>query len=179
MRSQRAGRVTRVPSGLRRSGTLGHAIRSGMLSGRSFRKSLLVGCGSAWAERPLTRVIQYVARLLPTSLSRHRVGEVKRGRDLRHQYRLVVRENGAGVVCIWMPIPPTLPVGVISPSLDVVDGKITGCEPSDVNSGVSDRIGIAFSVKGCGEQSRFVRIWVEPSSLTRFRTSVMSGRNQR
>lgn len=47
-----------------------------------------------------------------------------------------------GVVRIRMPIPATLPVGVVSLDFDVVDGKIPSCEPSDVDSGVSDRIGI-------------------------------------
>jgi hypothetical protein len=52
-------------------------------------------------------------------------------------------------------------MGVVSPGLDVVDRKVHGCEPSDVDSGISARIWILFSVEGCGEQSWFVRIWVE------------------
>jgi len=39
----------------------GRVIRSRMLSGRSFRNSLPVGCGSARMETPLTRAVRYAA----------------------------------------------------------------------------------------------------------------------
>jgi len=67
-----------------------------------------------------------------------------------------------GVVCIWMPIPATLPVSVVPPALNVVDRKITRSEPSNIDSGVGDGVGISLSIKRCDEQSWFVRIWIVP-----------------
>lgn len=47
-----------------------------------------------------------------------------------------------------MPIPAALPVSAVSADLEMVDGKLSGCESSVVHAGGSDRLGISLSVKG-------------------------------